>query len=108
MAQVSYERNSAGIEEILLGEPMAHVMNDYAHAGIAIFETIAVRGKTERYATEVEVIDAIESAPTPRRVAHIVASAPYAAKLEFGDPGGQPRSGHHTLARVADMLEGGA
>mgnify|MGYP001179567677 CR=1 FL=1 len=102
-----YDRNSAGIEAVLLGEPMARVMNTYAHAGIGFFETIAPRGRTQRYANSAEVIDAVdmENSRSPRRVAHIVATVDYAAKVEFGDPGGQPREGHHTLAKVADMLE---
>jgi hypothetical protein len=105
MADVRYDLNPAGLAELVLGEPMGRVMNEYAHAGLAVFETIAVRGKTERYASSAEVIDAVEAAPTPRRVAHLVATVQYAAKVEFGDPGGQPRSGHHTLARVADVIE---
>lgn len=106
-AVVRYDRNSAGLEQLLLGEPMARTMNEYAHAGIALFETIAVRGKTEKYANSAEVIDDVdmENSRSPRRVAHIVATVDYAAKLEFGDRGQGGREGHHTLARVADALE---
>lgn len=106
-AVVRYDRNSAGIEAVLLAEPMARVMNEYAHAGIPLFESIAPRGRTHNYANSAEVSDDVDmvNSRSPRRVAHLVASVDYAAKVEWGDPGGQPREGHHTLAKVADMLE---
>ncbi|NUO57314.1 MAG: hypothetical protein HOV78_11660 [Hamadaea sp.] len=107
MTDVRYDRNSAGLEEVLLAEPMAECMNTYAHAGVTFFETIAVRGKTERYANSAEVIDDVDvtDSRSPRRVAHVVATVDYAAKLEWGDRGPGGREGHHTLSRVADALE---
>lgn len=105
-AVVRYDRNSAGLGQLLLGEPMARTMNEYAHAGIAIFETIAPK-RTGRYASSAEVIDDVdmENSRSPRRVAHLVATASHSAKVEWGDQGEGGREGHHTLARVADALE---
>lgn len=107
MSDVRYELNRAGLAEVALSDDMGRAMNDYAHAGIGVFESIAPR-RTGKYADSAEVIDAIDSVPTPRRVAHLVATADHSAKVEWGDPGGQPREGHHTLARVADIIEGTA
>lgn len=105
MSGARYVRNSAGLQQLLEGEPMGHAMTQIAHDGLAIFETIAPR-RTSRYATSAEVIETIDAAPIPRRVANLVASAEHAATVEWGNRRGHDP--HHTLAHVADTLESGA
>lgn len=96
MTQIRYERNSVGIEELLLGDQMGDVMEDYARAGLGVFEAIAPR-ESNRYAESGVVLAGTEAAPSPRRVAHLSVEVDYAVHVERR---------HHTLSRVADAIEG--
>lgn len=101
---VRYVRNSAGIAELLLTDDMGDVMRAYGVAGAGMFETIAAK-RTGQMAASAEVVVAVEAAPTPRKVAHVVARKSYSAAVEFGT---EHQAGHHALAAVADTLEGTA
>ena len=105
MSGARYVRNSAGLQQLLEGEAMGHAMNEIAHHGLALFETIAPR-RTNRYASSAEVLESIDAAPTPRRVANLVAGAEHSATVEWGNRRGHDP--HHTLAHVADALEAGS
>lgn len=96
MTAVRYERNSAGIEEVLIGDRMAAVMLDYATQGLAYFESIAPR-KSNRYASSAHVEPGLEAAPSMRAVAHLVVDVDYALDVERRD---------NVLGHVCDHLEG--
>lgn len=94
---VRYRRDSAGIEQLLMGRPMSDHMVQVAQAGVAVFESIAPR-KSGRYSESARVIGTISATPSPRQTAALVVDVPYALAVE---------KNHHTLARVADALEAG-
>lgn len=94
---IRYERNSAGIEELLLSPRMGEHMEARARAGLAYFETIAPR-RTHRYATSGRVSGGMDPYPSPRAVAHLAVDAEYAVFVE---------DRHRTLGRVVDFIEGG-
>lgn len=100
---VRYERNSTGLQQLLETEEMAAAMVSVATTGLGYFETIAPR-RTSRYATTAEVLADTDTTPTPRRVARLVARAPYAASVEAGND--QGARAQHILRTVADTLEG--
>lgn len=93
----SYRRNSAGLAEILMSQQVGDHMVTVAEAGIAYLQTIAPR-RSGRYASSMEIATGADAYPSPRRVASIVAQAPYAYKVE---------QNHGTLGKVADFLENG-
>lgn len=95
---VEYRRNSAGIEQLLMGRPMADHMLEVANRGIHIFESIAPR-KSGRYSASARVVGTISATPSPRHTAALVVDVPYALAVE---------KNHHTLARVADSIEAGS
>lgn len=95
MSDIRYVRNSAGIEEILLGPAMGAAMVGYATDGLAVFESVAPR-VSNRYAESGEVHEGLDHEPTPRACAHLFATVDYASAVE---------AKHHTLSRVADTLE---
>lgn len=94
-AAVRYQRNSAGLAEILMSQQVGDHMVTVAEAGIAFVQTIAPR-KTGRYAESMVVAPGADAFPSPRRVASIVATVPYAYKVE---------QRHGTLGKVVDAIE---
>lgn len=95
MSPIRYERNSAGLEELLLGEPMAAHMHELAVEGVVHLLTIAPQ-RSGRYKASARAEGGTDPFPTPRAVGHVIVDAEYAIEVE---------AKHHVLARVCDHLE---
>ncbi|WP_027944031.1 hypothetical protein [Amycolatopsis taiwanensis] len=101
---VRFELDHDGIGELMLSPDMRSMLTDRARGGAQFAQHIAPR-VTGQYATSIHAEDGGRGGrKRDRAMTVIVASAPHAAAVEWGN---RHRRGRHVLARTLDIVEAG-
>lgn len=105
MSTVEFTLDHEGIAELLRGPEMHQMVMDRARGGAAFAAHIAPVRSGEYAAGIVAEDGGLGGANRDRPMGLIVATAPYSAAVEWGNPH-QPHP-YHVLARTIDIVEAG-
>lgn len=101
MAKIRYSKDIAGLNKLMRSAGVREVLRRAAEAALPYAESIAPERTGEyRLSFAVSVQD-VAGPHGDRAGARLLNLSPHAARVEWED-------GYHTLARVADHIEGGA